>query len=214
VVFYTYLWLREDGTPYYVGKGKDDRAFKRASHIQTPPSDIQRIIIQEFESEIDAFAAEIFLISYYGRKDLGTGVLRNRTDGGEGQSGRITSEATRQKLRVNGIRMNNEGYLDRMRSREASIKGGRKTAALGHLKKVCVKGGASVPLAVRRKNGAIAGKIAKETGRIHTIATPESLVKGGRAAMKIINHNRWHRDRRIVNPKCELCSLVITPLST
>jgi len=38
-------------------------------------------------SEAEAFEVEMFLISYYGRKDLGTGCLRNLTDGGDGASG-------------------------------------------------------------------------------------------------------------------------------
>ncbi len=79
--FYTYFWLREDGTPYYVGKGRGRRAFRKGS-----PSH-ERILIQDFLSEADAFEAEKFLISCYGRKDLGAGCLRNRTDGGEGFSG-------------------------------------------------------------------------------------------------------------------------------
>jgi predicted XRE-type DNA-binding protein len=53
-------------------------------------------LIQEFPSEADALAAEMFLIAYYGRKDLGTGCLRNRTDGGEGISNPSTE--TRRKL--------------------------------------------------------------------------------------------------------------------
>ena|SRR5271165_3079433 len=89
--FYTYLWLREDGTPYYVGKGKGDRAFRKGS----PP--VQNILLQEYPDELAAFAAESFLISFYGRKDLGMGCLINLTDGGEGQSGVIPSEESNRK---------------------------------------------------------------------------------------------------------------------
>ncbi len=102
-MFYTYLWLREDGTPYYVGKGKGSRAFRSGcpviavveEYIEEP--DKNRIIIQEHPSEVDAFQAEIFLIVYYGRKDLGKGCLRNLTDGGEGVVN--VSEETRSKMR-------------------------------------------------------------------------------------------------------------------
>jgi hypothetical protein len=97
LIFYTYLWLRNDGTPYYVGKGKGNRAFIKKNHFCIPPSE-ERILIQEFLCESDAFEAEVFLISYYGRKDLGTGYLLNRTAGGEGFSGGILSEDHRQKI--------------------------------------------------------------------------------------------------------------------
>ena len=76
--FYTYMWLRGDATPYYVGKGQGKRAIRKGC-----PEDPTRILIEPHESESDAFAAEIFLISYYGRKDIGTGILRNMTDGGD-----------------------------------------------------------------------------------------------------------------------------------
>ena len=82
--FYTYMWLREDGTPYYVGKGKGDRGFKTGHHLVPCPKDLSRILVQEFLSENDALEAEKILIAHYGRKDLGTGILRNRTEGGDG----------------------------------------------------------------------------------------------------------------------------------
>jgi hypothetical protein len=70
VNFYTYLWLREDGTPYYVGKGKGDRGFISDGHRVSRPKDRERIIVQEWPSEKDAFEAERFLIgdSLRGRK--------------------------------------------------------------------------------------------------------------------------------------------------
>ena len=74
--FYTYLWLRADGTPYYAGKGIGRRAFKKYTHRMPPPPN-ERIIIQEFECEEDAFFAEKFLIAFYGREDLGEGKLLN-----------------------------------------------------------------------------------------------------------------------------------------
>ena len=99
-MFYTYLWLREDGTPYYAGKGKGRRAYTPDSHCSRPPKDRARIIVQEFEFESDALAAEVFLIAFYGRKDLGTGCLRNLTDGGDGVSGYVMPEYVRQKVSI------------------------------------------------------------------------------------------------------------------
>ena len=86
--FYHYLYLREDGTPYYSGKGKGDRAWVKHANEIKPPKDRARIVITHWNLlEIGAFIVERWYIRWYGRKDLGTGVLRNMTDGGEGTSG-------------------------------------------------------------------------------------------------------------------------------
>ena len=82
-MFYTYMWLRENGTPYYVGKGSGRRAYVRFGHRVGVPKETERIIVQEFECEADAFFAEKLLIALYGRTDNNTGCLSNLTDGGE-----------------------------------------------------------------------------------------------------------------------------------
>jgi len=88
-MFYVYTYLREDGSPYYVGKGSGDRAYKKWNKKDIkPPKDQTRIIIVEDNlDEQSAFDLEIKLIAQYGRKDLGTGILHNKTNGGEGSSG-------------------------------------------------------------------------------------------------------------------------------
>jgi hypothetical protein len=97
--FYTYAYLREDKTPYYIGKGKCNRAYKRSKKDIKPPKDKSRIIfLKQNLTEEEAFKHEIYMIAVLGRKDLGTGILYNMTDGGDGSSGRVTSKETRIKM--------------------------------------------------------------------------------------------------------------------
>jgi len=93
--YYVYLYLRENGTPYYCGKGKGKRAYRKGAS-----KTIKFVAIHLSESE--AFILEKRLIKLYGRKDLGTGILNNKTDGGEGSSGAIRSKEWR--LRVSNTK--------------------------------------------------------------------------------------------------------------
>lgn len=100
--YYTYAYLREDGTPYYIGKGKGNRVNKKGKGEVYPPKDKSRIIfLKQNLTEEEAFKHEIYMIAVFGRKDIETGILRNKTDGGDGPSGYIMSEE--QKLYLSKV---------------------------------------------------------------------------------------------------------------
>lgn len=97
--FYVYAYLREDGSPYYIGKGTKSRAFIDSGRpVKRPPP--ERItFLSTGLTEAEAFDLERHKIAEYGRKDNSTGILRNKSDGGEGPAGRVVTQESREKIR-------------------------------------------------------------------------------------------------------------------
>jgi hypothetical protein len=82
--YYTYAYLREDRTPYYIGKGSGRRAYVKNHRINLPEDKNRIIILKKQLTEKEAFRHEEYMIFILGRKDLGTGILRNMSEGGSG----------------------------------------------------------------------------------------------------------------------------------
>lgn len=133
-IFYTYAYLRKDDrTPYYVGKGCGKRAYDSSHNVKVPDDNGRIIFLKQNLTEEEAFNHEKYMIAVLGRKDLGTGILRNMSDGGEGHSNpspearRKNAESSRlQYQRCKELGLSGVGNLteeQEKRRRENAIKG-------------------------------------------------------------------------------------------
>jgi hypothetical protein len=108
--FGVYAYLRENdsangkaGSPYYIGKMASARR-PWGKHTTRPPSDPRRVrLLRGGLTEQEANEWEMFYIKKYGRIDLGTGGLRNLTDGGEGVAGRVITPQIRERITAGRI---------------------------------------------------------------------------------------------------------------
>jgi hypothetical protein len=132
-----YVYLREsDGTPYYIGVGSTTDRPKSRHHATKPPRDLR--LVRPLRGQLtkqQAWEWEKYYIKHYGRKDIGTGILRNQSDGGEGNLGYKHTPETKQRVsmqfrgrkqspewvekRISQIRGENNGMYGRKHSPEA-----------------------------------------------------------------------------------------------
>jgi hypothetical protein len=210
MTFYTYIWMRSTDTsgwpissPYYVGKGCGDRAFDQADHRLKVPKDPKYIQIIPCRDEESAFETEKFLIIYYGRKDLGTGCLRNLTVGGEGMASKDYSPEVRAKM--SKAHMGNKNAIGH--SFTPSFEQCSKGAEIAKEKQVGIfTPGFDRTKGLREERAKLSSEEMKARATFASHSIPiEQRKENGRIGQIKSNHVRHHVKRGTVSPTCKFC---------
>jgi hypothetical protein len=102
-IFYVYKHVRkDDGVIFYIGKGKGKRAWKHESRNLHWQRTVDKhgydvVMIAENINEKQSLELEVKMIAFYGRNDIGKGLLTNMTDGGDGVSGYVYTNEQRKE---------------------------------------------------------------------------------------------------------------------
>lgn len=186
-IYYVYAYLRSKdsvnakaGTPYYIGKGKDKRAFlqhKTPNNSGVPTPVVSCIVFLETNlSEIGSLALERRYIEWYGRLDKNTGILHNRTDGGDGTSGRIQSEEAKIKIGAASANRIRKPVSEETRKRQSVGGKGLKRSDETRTKiSAAFKGKAKSEEACKNMSIARKGSPGTFTGRTHSQESKEKM---------------------------------------
>jgi hypothetical protein len=102
-IYYVYAYINKStNLPYYIGKGKGNRAYCKHTNVSTPKDKSKIVFLETNLTEIGALSIERRMIRWYGRKQSG-GILLNQLEGGDNpplHTGKIRSESHKKAISI------------------------------------------------------------------------------------------------------------------
>lgn len=164
-MFYTYLHRRNDtGAAFYIGKGSSNRATSKSSRSRHWKAIVNAHgytveILAMWPTEQEAFDHEVFLIETFGM--MGEKLI-NKTSGGDGISGHIHTDTTKQAMAAS----HRSRWTDELRlNLSIEVKKRMKNPEHKHLVMKAMRSGMTPELEAQRISGMAAAKLKPEVRR-------------------------------------------------